>query len=60
MFETFDDILTIPEVADALKIGTSQAYKLVRNGELKAFKSGKDWKISKRALIQYILCKSKL
>lgn len=32
MFETFDDILTIEELAEALKIGTSQAYKLVRSG----------------------------
>lgn len=58
MFETLDDILTIPEVAEVLKIGTSQAYKLARSGELKAFKSGKDWKISKEALIQYISQKS--
>lgn len=60
MLETIDDILTIPEVAEVLKIGTSQAYRLVRTGELKAFKSGKDWKISKEALKQYILLKSRL
>lgn len=60
MFESVDDILTIPEVADILKIGISHAYKLVRSGEIKAFKSGKDWKISKQALIEYIIQQSNL
>ena len=41
MLETYDDILTIPEVADVLKIGTSQTYKIVRAGQLKGFKKGK-------------------
>ena len=28
MFENFDDILNVDDVAKALKIGTSQAYKI--------------------------------
>lgn len=55
MLETYDDILTIPEVADILKIGTSQTYKIVRSRQLKGFKEGKDWKIPKSCLIEYIL-----
>lgn len=55
MFESYDDILTVEELAEALKIGTTQAYKLVRSRKLKAFKEGKDWKIAKDALIRYIL-----
>ena len=54
IFSTCDEILTINELAETLKIGTSQAYKLVRTGQIKAFKSGKDWKISKVALIEYV------
>ena len=54
MFETYDDILTIEEVAEALKIGTSQAYKIVRSGDLKGYKEGKDWKVPKVSLINYI------
>ena len=54
MLEAYDDILTIPEVADILKIGTSQTYKIVRSGQLKGFKEGKDWKIPKNCLIAYI------
>lgn len=38
MFENFDDILNVDDVAKALKIGTSQAYKLVRSGKFKHLK----------------------
>ena len=41
MFESFDDILTVEEVSAILKIGTTQAYKIVRSGTLKAYKEGK-------------------
>ncbi|MFR8536441.1 MAG: helix-turn-helix domain-containing protein [Lacrimispora saccharolytica] len=54
MFESFDDILTVEEVSAILKIGTTQAYKIVRSGTLKAYKEGKDWKIPKESLILYI------
>ena len=55
MFENFDDILNVDDVAKTLKIGTSQAYKLVRSGKIQAFKEGRAWKISKLALINYIM-----
>ena len=54
MLEQYDDILTITELAEALKIGSTQAYKIVRSGEIKAFKEGKDWKIPKISLESYI------
>lgn len=54
MFENYDDILTIEELSDALKIGTTQAYKIVRSGQIGCFKEGKDWKIPKTSLIRYI------
>lgn len=60
MFESYEDILTIRDVADILKVGTTQVYKIVRSGELKAFKEGKDWKISKPALVEYVAQRSRL
>lgn len=54
MFNNFDDILSIEDVSSALKIGTTQTYKLVRSGQLKAYKEGKDWKIPKTALQEYV------
>ncbi len=60
MLEKYDDILTVEELAEILKIGMSQAYKILRSGTLKAYKEGKDWRISKEALVSYIRQKSQL
>lgn len=46
-FEQYDDILTVEDIAEILKIGMTQAYKIVRSGNLKGYKEGKDWKIPK-------------
>lgn len=60
MFDAYDDILTVDELATALRIGSSQAYKIVRSGKIQAFKEGRDWKITKQALIAYVLNKSQI
>lgn len=60
MFNNYDDILNINELSEALKIGSSQAYKLVKTGKIKAYKEGRDWKVTKIALIDYIKKKSGL
>lgn len=60
MFDTYDDIMTIEELAEALKIGASQAYRIVRTGKIPAFKEGRNWKITKQALITYVLNRSQL
>ncbi len=60
MFEEYDDILTIDEVSEILKIGKTQAYKIVRSGNLKGYKEGKDWKIPKQALKLYVISQSHL
>ena len=60
MFEQYDDILTIEEVAELLRIGMTQAYRIVRSGNLKGYIEGKDWKIPKQALINYVVSQSHL
>ncbi len=60
MFEPYDDILTIEEVAELLRIGMTQAYRIVRSGNLKGYKEGRDWKIPKQALINYVVSQSHL
>lgn len=60
MFDAFDDILTVEDLAEALRIGVSQAYRIVRSGKIPAFKEGRDWKIAKQALTAYVLDRSQL
>ena len=59
MFERFDDILTVEELAEALRLSTTYAYKLVRNQSITAFKEGKDWKIPKQSLSEYVASRSR-
>lgn len=55
MLDSYGDILTIENVCDVLMIGRNQAYKLLKNGELKGFKIGKRaWKIPKNSLKEFI------
>ena len=60
MFEQYDDILTIEDVAEILKIGMTKTYQLVRSGDLKGYKEGKDWRIPKQALREYVISRSHL
>ena len=53
MFENYDDILTVDDIAEALKIGSTQAYKIIQSGQIYAFKEGKSWRIPKSGLMEY-------
>lgn len=54
------DMITIDELCDLLMIGRTTAYKLLQSGELKAFKIGKVWKISRASVEKYIKERSNL
>ena len=54
------DLITIDELCDLLMIGRTTAYNLLRSGEIKAFKIGKVWKISKASVEEYIRQRSNL
>ena len=54
MFEMMDDVLTIEEAREALKIGRNYIYKILASGELAGYKVGRTWRIPKSALDAYI------
>ncbi len=54
MFEQVEDLLTVPEACELLRIGRGAIYTLLASGQLKAFRNGRVWWISKEAIIQYI------
>ena len=47
------EYLTPVEVMQLLAIGRSSFYALVRSGELPAFRVGKQWRVSREALIAF-------
>lgn len=55
MFEQADDILSIEEMCELLRIGKNTAYKLLTSGKVKAFREGRIWKVPRIALEAYIL-----
>mgnify|MGYP004629614115 CR=1 FL=1 len=54
MFESYDDILTVEEACEALKIGYNAMYKLLSAGKLRGYRSGRVWRIPKTELVEYI------
>lgn len=55
MFNEYSDIVTIDELCEMLRIGKNKAYELLRNGNIKAFKCGRLWIISKQAVEDFVL-----
>jgi excisionase family DNA binding protein len=58
MLNQYQDIMSVPDVAESLSIGKNRVYELLGNGDLKGFRIGRVWKIPKEALQEYILTQS--
>ena len=54
MFREYPDILTIPQVAQALGICTKAAYALVREKKLGAIRVGRKIKVPKFSLEEFV------
>ena len=54
------DLITIDELCGCLVISRNTAYNLLNSGEIKAFKIGRIWKISREAVSEFIKRKSSL
>lgn len=49
-----NDIMTMKEVADYLKLNEKTAYRLTSEGKLPAFKVGGSWRFRKSEIDQWI------
>lgn len=54
MLDEYDDILSVYCVMEILGIGRNLTLKLLQNGEIKAKKVGRKWRVLKRDLINYL------
>lgn len=61
MFEKYDDVLTVTDVAEILFVGRNTIYDLLNTGCPKGFRIGRSWRVPKSNLEEYILgkCKTK-
>lgn len=59
IFEEYGDmLLSIDDVMEMLGIGRNSVYELLNSGELKGFRIKGKWKITERAVVEYITVKS--
>ncbi|MFT5716487.1 MAG: excisionase family DNA binding protein [Oleiphilaceae bacterium] len=49
-----DEILTLKEMADYLKLAEKTAYRLAAEGKLPGFKVGGSWRFKKEDILQWI------
>lgn len=59
MFAQFDDIMSVDDVMEALNIGRSKVYELLRSGQIKSIKM-KGYRIPKTAVIDFILTRTEM
>ena len=60
MYNDPNDLISIDELCTILSIGRNAAYHLLNTKQIKAFKIGRVWKISRVAVEEFILTQSKL
>ena len=54
MFNNYQDVVTITELAKMLKIGRNTAYELIRCCAIRSVKVGRQIRIPKQAVVDYI------
>jgi len=54
LLNEYDDVMTVEQFMDYLAVGKTTAYRLLKKGEIKAFKIGRVYKIPKKSVDEYI------
>jgi excisionase family DNA binding protein len=54
MFNSYNDVVTVCELAKMLKIGRNTAYELVRAGVIPSFRIGRQIRVSKQAVVEFL------
>lgn len=55
-FKDFPQVMTVEELAAALRIGRNAAYQLVRDKAIRAIKVGRNIRIPRAALVEFLDC----
>ena len=58
MLENFEDVMTVDEVCEAIRIGKNNLYRLLENRQLRGYRNGRVWRIPKEAVIEFIRTQS--
>lgn len=54
MFDNYDDVVTVAEVQEMLKIGRKRVYELIGSKDIEARQIGRKYRIKKDSIIQFM------
>lgn len=54
LFTNYPDIISVAQLMDILQIGRILAYKLIEEKKIKALKIGREYKIIKNSVLEFI------
>ena len=49
-----NDILNLNETADYLRVSKQTVYNMIKDGRIKAYKVGREWKILRSDIVAYL------
>ena len=55
MLEKYNDLLTVKEIAEILRVSTNVVYEMIKKGHIKTHRFGRDYKCPKTWLIDKYL-----
>ncbi len=55
MLDEYGDFLAIDEICSILDIGKNKAYEMLRTKQIKNFRIGKQFRVTRDAVVDYIL-----
>lgn len=58
MYDDYNEIITVAQLAELLQIGMNSAYKLINSGEIESFRVNNVHRIQRSAVTDYIIRKS--
>ena len=52
--DNLPDIVTVKQLAEFLQVSEITVKRAIKGGELKAFKVGRDWRIEKESVFEWV------
>ncbi len=60
MINQYGPVITVQDVCDILMVGKNTVYRLIQEGKIPSFRTGRTWKINRDGLFDYIRSESGL
>lgn len=54
MLEQYEDIMSVEDLCEVFKVGRGRIYELLQTNQIQGFRLGKNWKIPKIAVVDFI------